>query len=711
MIGTEQLVEECLGDVLRRHQEEIRDLEAQLAEAQASKASPPDVQQFYIAEVRRLEGQLSSLQQRYSPTYLHGPAASIEHEVLRRRHLSEVQRLESALVAARLRLERLGLSRLVGQQGTPVSEPVHLTTPVAPIAWQAWGPPVDAVPPMRSAHTERAAARSGAGTMPPQGSATGPHAHPSTSASHCCISAGTAAASPQPIAEIVPESVVVERRRCFGNRVFRLWVEDCALRHGVRIHAMDVASLAQTDAEVCDADLQAMYSHFVIRRRELARRRWINMEVYSSSDGDHDHDLQDFLTCLLDSAYFELSEGHDKIELRLPRRVDPPLAESQAHDVIEIEKKSQESELSVSWIRDRILVPRSVLADARQKQRQAKSANTSCSTQRSTDHPRDNSMFSSERDSRSRPRSAQSARPARSAVRPPTQDFSPYAVGPRQPVAGPAIARPRSASSSAKARAASAGRPSSAPQEKRPNSARGPRKPPAPRSRGQVCRRPSSQGRRLEVSEMSCLSCPSPDVSRQSGDGDTVMSSFEECSTLRDLAQSDTQSTMEYARSMELLAQRQSTSCHSTCSGRTRPEHIWDKLSKVGHAGVYDDRAASDAKPSVAMRQRLPRPSSAKALKHKRVVDCNEQPSIYEDTEASVCGDMDVLQVSERDCQSPDMLGALDASLDMSLSLSPTATERAAWDAEATMRSLGSARSENPLSEPRQSTPPRGPWR
>merc|ERR1719210_3063161 len=77
---------------------------------------------------------------------------------------------------------------------------------------------------------------------------------------------------PEPQTEVLMENVLVERKRKFGNQLFKLWVEDCALRGGVRVHALDTVSLAKTHADLKDTDLQAMFDHYSVKKSRLLKR-------------------------------------------------------------------------------------------------------------------------------------------------------------------------------------------------------------------------------------------------------------------------------------------------------------------------------------------------------------------------------------------------------------------------------------------------------
>lgn len=156
---------------------------------------------------------------------------------------------------------------------------------------------------------------------------------------------------------------MVERRRRFGDRLFRLWVEDCALRGGVRVHAMDVQSLCRSHVDLHDNDVQSMFNRFISRSCNRMER-WI-AGVSETSSAAHDRELQEFLCCLLDAAYFELDEAGSSLQLRLPAFVEPLAAvPAEEQTLVEVDRpQSPKSPISAHWIREKLLVPRSVASE------------------------------------------------------------------------------------------------------------------------------------------------------------------------------------------------------------------------------------------------------------------------------------------------------------------------------------------------------------
>ncbi|CAJ1461695.1 unnamed protein product [Effrenium voratum] len=162
----------------------------------------------------------------------------------------------------------------------------------------------------------------------------------------------TTAWSPQindPPEVIPPNEVVAERRRQFGDRLFRLWVEDVPGR-GVRVHALDTTSFLRSCVEFSDLDVQAMFDHWFFR---LARSHQNSLAA----------PLTQFLLCLLDAAYFQLEGGH--LRLRVPAEI-PPLPPEPDKELIEVpaykaSPTSSAAPLTKEWIRDKLLVPRSMV--------------------------------------------------------------------------------------------------------------------------------------------------------------------------------------------------------------------------------------------------------------------------------------------------------------------------------------------------------------
>jgi len=340
-----------LEDVLRRHRNEIARLDAEIAAVQGPSAGaedglppgaewPPVVSrgppqptgavsaedrfQCRVEEARRLEEEIAAAKCLASAAWLHGPGASIEHEMVRRRHIADVERLEATLAYVRLSLLNSTAYEGVAQQAMPVyfgPNVAGTSVPASSSACGSWLPPATAV-------------------WPPE-------------------------PSERETVYVNPTEVLAERRRKFDDRLFRLWVEDCATSRGVRLHAMDVSSFARMHTDVRDADIQAMYDHFTQRRhgRKFAA---------SFSDREHESELRDFLTCLLDAVYFELGEagGCSALELRFPSEIDPPPCPQHdarhTHVLVDLPKSNQNDSapLSKTWIREKILVPRAATSCA-----------------------------------------------------------------------------------------------------------------------------------------------------------------------------------------------------------------------------------------------------------------------------------------------------------------------------------------------------------
>lgn len=164
--------------------------------------------------------------------------------------------------------------------------------------------------------------------------------------------------SPQWATEIMRAETLVERKRRFQGRLFRLWVEDCVLRGGIRVHAMDTASLAETHLELGDAVVQQMFDAYW----ERARRLRLAVGDSRGGDAEHGEEIREFLDCLLDAAYFELSQDGQELALRVPPVVEPrPPQETPGlrtwRDPPE-QPQLEEEPLTTTWIRQNILTPR-----------------------------------------------------------------------------------------------------------------------------------------------------------------------------------------------------------------------------------------------------------------------------------------------------------------------------------------------------------------
>lgn len=285
----DEALAECLERLLQRQREEVSQLEDRLAQAQGLRATV-----FGTAEARTLEEEIATAQRGVSSSWLYGPAASIEHEVARRRHLAKVCSLEQQLAETRR-------SAAVASWSASSSTSTSVLLPAEPLAQpECWTPASPAV-------------------------------------------------------EVSLAEVVAERRRRFGDRLFRLWVEDCAHRGGVRVHALDTLSYARVHTDLRDSDVQAMYDYWwykSARRGSISRFR-----DERCGETDHGAELQQFLCCLLDAVYFE-GEVHNLLELRVPLVIEPPRPPPERILVeVPVPQDSCPS-LSKRWTREKMLVHR-----------------------------------------------------------------------------------------------------------------------------------------------------------------------------------------------------------------------------------------------------------------------------------------------------------------------------------------------------------------
>jgi len=109
---------------------------------------------------------------------------------------------------------------------------------------------------------------------------------------------------------------LAERQRRSGDRVFRLWVEDCAGQGGVSVCASEGVfnGPAAVRVEVPDARIQAMFDQYSDTKRQQ-----------KCEGGNHGIELAEFLGRLLDSVSMVEKRGWQPgIQLRLPQAVQPP---------------------------------------------------------------------------------------------------------------------------------------------------------------------------------------------------------------------------------------------------------------------------------------------------------------------------------------------------------------------------------------------------
>jgi hypothetical protein len=342
-----------LEDLLQEQRRELINMHLALDEANrraspTGAATPPFGCQSPSPYLERLQAQqaaaglreaLEELERRVPPEWLYGPATSIEHELARRRHLAEVQRLEAAL-ADPLGLGACSQPLSYSSEKCPPST-AWSRSPSRPVVLPSGGRPADVSGPFGMASPELAA-------WPPPAR---PFAEPDPTK-----------AWPRTI-EVAPSDIIVERKRRFGDHLFRLWVEDCSLRGGVRVHAMDVMSLCRSHIDLRDCDVQAMFNVY-FSHNTGSMGRWIAGKAESVAC-EHDRDLCEFLCCLLDAAYFELDDDGSGLQLRVPAFVQPPpVVPSEDPTLIEVDNhKDPSSPLTSRWIREKILVPRSVAVE------------------------------------------------------------------------------------------------------------------------------------------------------------------------------------------------------------------------------------------------------------------------------------------------------------------------------------------------------------
>jgi len=247
-------------------------------------------------------------------------ARSAENALMaaRAQHTKVTERLGAELLLAQDRADAAvsASEALQSEQSFGSASPYHANheaewraacAPVAVEEARCLQMPPSYAPVPRYAHAQQAL--QGAATVWPgpggaaaMAAAVSPHHHWQVQGAQYSQPAVSTVAPPAESASC-PPSILAERRRMFGSRPFRLWVEDYPLRGGIRVLAMDVMSLAQTHAELRDSDIQTMFDQFSHKS---------TLETV-----DPDKEMNEFLCSLLDSAYFELNGAGDALELRL----------------------------------------------------------------------------------------------------------------------------------------------------------------------------------------------------------------------------------------------------------------------------------------------------------------------------------------------------------------------------------------------------------
>lgn len=115
---------------------------------------------------------------------------------------------------------------------------------------------------------------------------------------------------------------LVSKRRVINHCPYRLWVEDLGSANGARVHAMDEESGARTHADVPDALLSVMLATFQ-RSRGVpeAATGWVDV---AGEDATADDGVDEFLAALLGAACVVTAATSDALELRLPAQIPVP---------------------------------------------------------------------------------------------------------------------------------------------------------------------------------------------------------------------------------------------------------------------------------------------------------------------------------------------------------------------------------------------------
>lgn len=138
--------------------------------------------------------------------------------------------------------------------------------------------------------------------------------------------------------------VLATRRRTFGRQVLRLWVEDCSALSTARIHAMDEASGFRLHVDIPDHALSSMLRRFRLMKSQMKAE---TMESETSFEEDDSGHVDTFLHALLDAVYLvgPLSP-HGSLQLHLPTAFSHACAASRE---AELSAASQATQWAQRW--------------------------------------------------------------------------------------------------------------------------------------------------------------------------------------------------------------------------------------------------------------------------------------------------------------------------------------------------------------------------
>jgi hypothetical protein len=160
-------------------------------------------------------------------------------------------------------------------------------------------------------------------------------------------------------------------------------VEDCTTRGGVRVHSMDVLSLCRSHVDLRDDDVQHMFNHFTHCSRSRMERWIAGFSESNASAHDRELQeflchLLDAAYFELDESGSDLQLRLPAFV------EPPHSMPSEEHTLIEVERpQSPKSPLSARWIREKILVPRSA-AQERATGGVSQCSRSQCSNSRSS---------------------------------------------------------------------------------------------------------------------------------------------------------------------------------------------------------------------------------------------------------------------------------------------------------------------------------------
>lgn len=369
------------------------------------------------------------------------------------------------------------------------------------------------------------------------------------------------------------------------------------------MHALDAVSLAWTCADLCDADVQAMFNDYWKRRTR--RGAWGSVPY---TDRGHHDELCEFLSCLLDGSFLELNQNKDEVALRFPTEVLPRV---HSPDLALVEVQEASDGVPAFPSVDAPFMRPTCSRVAAIRQRVCEETGTEALVV-------DDMLTLPQR------------------RRPP-----PPLAGPSQLVVPSAVV---------------AGQRRGPAEQQRPSTGHPPCAPPP--GRPPRCRPASARERCARAARVACPSGGSSSfgrggsgIARAAGAG-VAAATCAAMDEIRCVARQPLRPSSAGTCRKEPTASRPSSAASCGSSGPRSPGVTAVYPSTVATAGpatsacapVHYDAGcfrsfAADTRCRGTVPPRHSRPTSAKSLKHRRVFDSSEKPTIYEDHEPSVCSE------------------------------------------------------------------------